>query len=137
MRLTLAIFLIVVSATVHGQAGNDPEHVIREIVDTGFIDGHSQKVIGPLGDSGAVFLTRVLGGRDLTPKAIDDALEVITESFADPRLIQAASDKEPRTAMLVLKYLDLSTDNVGLKRHVANTRKYVQDRYAAALQATR
>lgn len=137
MRLTIVLCLgLIMASNAHGQAGNDPEHVVREIIASGFIDGHDQKVIGQLGDAGAVLLTKILGGRGLTPRIIGGALDVITESFADPRLVQAERDKQPRATLLVLKYLDLSTNDVALKKHVAETRRYVEDRYAASLPAT-
>ncbi len=138
MRFTLAICLsLVLSSVVHGQAGkNDPEQVIKRMIDTGFSDGHDQKIIGRLGDTGAVLVTKILAGRDITPNAIENALVVVEGSFADPSLVEATGDRQPRTAMFVLKHLDLSTNDVALKKRIADTTKHVQDRYAASLSAS-
>jgi hypothetical protein len=138
VRLILAICLgLILSGPVQSQAGNDPEHVIRRIIDTGFLEGHDQKVIGHLGDAGAVLVTKILAGRDLTSGIIDNALIVIGGSFADPSFVDAAGDRQPRTALLLLRYLDLSTSDAALKKRIEDTAKYVQDRYAAFLQGTK
>ena len=55
MRATLVICLaVILSALGNTQAGSDPERIIRRIVDDGISEGHDQKVIGRLGDSGSV-----------------------------------------------------------------------------------
>jgi hypothetical protein len=138
VRLTFAILLALVSSGIaYGQAGNDPGQVVKQIIDTGLIQGWDRKVIFHLGDAGAVLVTKVLADRDLTSKTIGGALMVIEDSFADPRFVEAAADREPRAALLVLRYLDLSTNDAELKRHVVDTRKYIQDRYAVSQQATK
>jgi hypothetical protein len=138
VRLTLAICVgLILSSLAYSQAGNDPEYVIRRMVDTGIFEGHDQKVIGRLGDAGAVFLTKILAGRDLTSNTIDNALVVIEGVFAGPNLVEVAGDRQPRTALLVLRYLDLSTTDDALKERIADTRKYVQDHYAASRQETK
>ena len=124
------------SGNAHSQAGNDPERVIKRMIDTGFFEGHDQKVVGRLGDAGAVLVTKILAGEDLSSATIGNALVVIEESFVDPSLVEGAGDRQPRAALLVLRYLDLSTKDVGLKKRIADTRRYVRDRYSASLQGT-
>jgi hypothetical protein len=137
VKLTLAVCLgLILSGVAYSQAVNDPEHIIRRMIDTGFFEGHDQKVIGRLGDGGAVLVTKILAGRDLTPSTIDNVLMVIEESFADPSFVEAAGDRQPRTALLVLRYLELSTNDAALKKRIADTVKYVQDRYTASPQGT-
>jgi hypothetical protein len=136
VRLALGfIVILTLLSPAYGQSGGDPEHIIRRIVDEGVIEGHDQKVIGSLGDAGAVLVTKVLAGRDLTSSTIDNTLIVIDGIFADPRFVAAASDKQPRTALLVLRYLDLSTNDAALRKRIADAGRYVHDRYAASLQA--
>jgi hypothetical protein len=137
VKATLAICLsLILSGVAHGQAGNDPEQVIRHIIDTGFIEGHDQKVIGRLGDAGAVLATKVLADRNLTPKTIGGALIVVENSFAEPKLAEVTADREPRTSLLLLKYLELSTSDAESRKNIVDTRKYVQDRYATFLKAS-
>ena len=142
MRLPLLIYLslapcLVVSGVAYSQTGDDPQNVVMQIIDTGFVDGHDQKVIGQLGDAGAVLLTKILAGRELTSNTIGSALEVLTESFADPRFVEIPGDRQPNTTLLVLRYLDLSTNDAALKKQIADTSKYVQDRYAASLRTNK
>lgn len=138
MKLTFVFCLgVALSSVAYSQTGNDPEYIIRRMIDTSFFEGHDQKVIGRLGDAGAVLVTKVLAGRDLTTRAIDNALMVIVDSFTDPSFVETVGDRQPRTALLVLRYLDLSTRDAALKKGIADTGRYVQDRYAASLQATK
>jgi hypothetical protein len=125
------------SGAAHGQTGNDPESVIRRMVDIGFHEGHDQKVVGRLGDAGAVLVTKILAGRDLTPSTVDNVLAVLYQSFADPTFVETTSDRQPRTSLLLLRYLDSSASDAALKKRIADTAKYVQDRYAASVQATK
>lgn len=135
MKLTLAVCLgFILSSVAYSQAVNDPGLIIRRMIDTGFFEGHDQKVIGRMGDAGAVLVTKILAGRDLTPNTIDNALVVIEGSFADPSFVETAHDRQPRTALLVLRYLDLSTNDAALKKRITDTVKYVEDRYTASLQ---
>lgn len=136
--MTFAIFLsLVLPGIAHGQAGNDAGRIVKQVIDTGLIQGWDQKVLFHLGDAGAVLATKVLTDRDLTSKTIDGALMVIADSFADPSLVEDAGDRQPRTALLVLRYVDLSTNDAALKKRIADTRKYVQDQYAASVRASR
>ena len=119
MRLTLAIYAgLILSSLAYCQDGNDPEYVIMRMVDTGAFEGHDLKVIGRLGDGGAVLLTKILAGRELTSDTIDTALVVIAGAFADPSFVEAVGDRQPRTALLVLKYLiRTNTCRIGTLRH--------------------
>jgi hypothetical protein len=136
MRLTIAFCLSMIPLSVaYGQAGNDPQQVVARMVQTGVFEGHDQKVVGRLGDAGAVLLTKIIAGKDLTSTTIGNALLVIEESFADPSLVETKGDKQPMTSLLVLRYLDLSTSDAELKKHIGDTRKYIMDRYAASLQS--
>lgn len=117
------------------QTVNDPESVIKRMIDTGFLEGHDQKVVGRLGDAGAVLVTKILAGRDLTSNTSGNAVLVIEELFVDPSLVETASDRQPRTSLFILKYLDLSTNDAELKKHIGDTRNYILDRCASSLQA--
>jgi len=142
MKLIVAVCVsLILSGLAYGQARNgpeqiSPEQIIGRIVDRGISEGHDQKVIGRLGDAGAVLVTKVLAGRDLTGSTIDNALVAIEGAFADPSFVEDAGDKQPRTTLLLLKYFDQSANDPALKRHIAEALKYVEDRYTASLQRT-
>jgi hypothetical protein len=138
VKLALAVCLaLILPSVAYSQAGGDPEHVIRRMFDTGSFEGHDQKVIGGLGDAGAVLVSKILAGRGLTSEVIDTALVVIDSAFADPTFVEAVEDRQPRTALLLLRYFDLSTNDVALKKRIADAVKYVQDRYTASLHAAK
>jgi len=109
------------------------EHIIRRNIDQGIFDGHDTKVIGGIGDPAAVVITKVLAGRDLTTQQIDNTLAVLNEAFGS---IEYGPDAEPRTALFVLRALDLSTNDPQLRGRIAQTRKYIQDEFSKSTQPT-
>jgi hypothetical protein len=137
VRVTLVVILgLALSGAAYGQGGYDPEPVVRRVVNTGMIQGWDQTVLAHLGDAGAVLATKVLADRNLTPRTIGSALIVIENSFAEPKLVEITADREPRTSLLLLRYLELSTGDAKSRKNIADTRKYVQDRYATFLKAS-
>lgn len=120
---------IIIPCLAYSQSGNDPEQVIRRMVHTGIFEGHDSKVIGPMGDAAAVLLTKILAGSDLTAANIDMSLLVLRESFADPSTVQNAVDRQPRTALFVLRCLDSSTTDPSVRKRIANAAEYVEQQY--------
>jgi hypothetical protein len=128
MRCPFAIFaLVLVTPLTPGQTLS-PEQVIRRIIDTGASEGHDQKIIGGMGDAAAVIVTKILAGRSVGATDIDNVLGVLSSSFADPGMV-AASDREPRTALFVLRCLDSSTTDTQLKQRIAETKNRILDRF--------
>ena len=137
MRATVVVILgLALSGAAYGQAVNNPEQVVKQVVNTGMIQGWDQKLLVHLGDAGAVLLTKVLADTNLTPKTVGGALIVVANSFAEPKLVEVTADRKPRTSLLLLRYLELSTSDAESRKNIADTRKYVQDRYAAFRKAT-
>jgi hypothetical protein len=104
--------------------------MIRRVLETGSIEGQIEKQIGCMGDAAAVTITKILAGKKLNVNDIDRVLIIITISFADPSFVKETSDREPKTTLFVLQYLDSSTTNQEVKNRIAGRRKYVQERYA-------
>ena len=137
MRAILFVILgLALSGAAYGQGGYDPEQVVRRVVNTGMIQGWDQTVLAHLGDAGAVLASKVIADRNLAPKVIGGVLIVVENSFAEPKLVEVTADREPRTSLLLLRYLELSTSDAESKKNIADTRKYVQDRYATFLKAS-
>jgi hypothetical protein len=137
VRVTLVVILsLAFSGAAYGQAGNDPEPAVRRVINTGMIQGWDQKILVHLGDAGAVLATKVLADRTLTPKTIGSALMVLENSFAELKLVEVTADSEPRTSLLLLRYLEFSTSDAESRKNIADTRKYVRDRYATFLKAS-
>jgi hypothetical protein len=137
VRVTLVVILgLALSGAAYGQGGNDPEQVVRRVVNTGMIQGWDQTLLLHLGDAGAVLATKVLADGKLTPKTIGGALIVVENSFAEPKFVEVTADREPRTSLLLLRYLEFSPSDAESRKNIADTRKYVQDRYATFLKAS-
>ena len=107
------------------------EEIIRRNIDQGWFDGHDAKVIGGIGDAAAVVVTKVLAGRDLTAQQIDNTLAVLNEAFGG---VESGPDAEPRTALFVLRALELSTNDAQLRGRIAQTKKYVQEEFSKSKQ---
>jgi hypothetical protein len=111
-----------------------PEQVIRKIIYSGVLEGNDYRVIGRMGDAAAVTVTRVVAGGKLTISEMDGVLTVLGMAFGDPSMVQEAADRQPKTALFVLEYLDCSTSDPALKKRIADERKNVQDRYAKSIK---
>lgn len=109
------------------QQTSTPESAISRMIDSGFFDGHDQKLIAGTGDAAAVLVTKILGGRELTPRQIDYTLAVLNMAFAG---VASGPDAEPKTALFVLRGLELSTNDAQLRGRIAQTRKYVEEEFS-------
>jgi len=116
------------------QSGTDPDLVIERIIKTGMIDGHDAKVIGGMGDAGAVILAKVLSDRDLRPEDVGGGLWILADAFAGDRCLSLDSDRKPWAAFLLLRYFDLSTTDVEVKNQIADVRKGIERNCAESHQ---
>jgi hypothetical protein len=109
--------------------GQQPEHTLQQTIEIfvfgGFNDGWGDKQMRRAGDSTAVALTKVVSDRVLNHDQIEDALYILDMAFSDPSLIESPSDRDPKTALFVLRYLDFSTNDAALKARIEQTRKHV------------
>jgi hypothetical protein len=101
------------------------------MIDSGFFDGHDQKLIAGTGDAAAVVVTKILGGRELSPRQIDYTLAVLNMAFAG---VASGPDAEPKTALFVLHELELSTNDAQLRGRIEQTRKYVEEEFSKSTQ---
>jgi len=85
------------------QSGNDPNLIIERIIETGLIEGHDAKVIGGMGDAGAVILAKVLSDRNLRQQDVGGGLWILADVFAGDRCFSFDSDRKPRAAFLLLR----------------------------------
>ena len=126
--ILLASFLCLAPlATGQPQGTYTPEDVIRRMLYQGITDGHDAGVVGGTGDAAAVAITKVVGGGSLSPSQIDIVLAVLNMAFGDET---PGADAEPRTALFVLRQLDLSTNDAQLRGRIAQTRKYIADEFS-------
>lgn len=139
MKALLAIIVSLVSASLSlSQNVNKPivilgpEDVIRRIIASGGYEGHDVKIIGPMGDAAAVTVTKILAGKTPSASEIDSSLIILNIAFADPSMVEIASDRKPRAALFVLQAFDHSVRDAALKKRISETREYIQARYATA-----
>jgi hypothetical protein len=129
----LALLLATLSMSAAGQGtgqvgtlrSDDAEHTVRTALaqfSQGLYTSWAEKDLNRLGDASSVALTKVLRDKDLNAADVDHILAVITMSFAAPKLIQVDSDRQPRTALFVLKYLDSLTVDPKLRKRIADAR---------------
>jgi len=115
--ILLASFLCLAPlSTGQPQGTYTPEDVIRRMLYQGITDGHDAGAVGGTGDAAAVAITKVVGGGSLSPSQIDIVLAVLNMAFGDEI---PGADAEPRTALFVLRQLDLSTNDAQLRGRIA------------------
>jgi hypothetical protein len=114
-------------ATGRSQGTVTAEDVIRRNVYQGLWDGHDVGVIGGTGDAAAVVITKIVGGRSLSPSQIEMVLLVLNTAFVDEA---PGPDAEPKTALFVFRQLELSTNNAQLRGRIAQTKKYIGDEFS-------
>jgi len=96
---------------------------------SGAIDGITDKQLSRAGDASAVAITKVVAARRLSDNEVGSVLAIIHLSFSRPSIVEDAADREPRTALFVLQYLDQSTSSTALKRQIASEVNYVLSQY--------
>jgi hypothetical protein len=96
----------------------------------GFFEGRGIKEMRRAGDSTAVVLTRVLSDHELNKTQIESSIYILNAAFSEPSLIDNASDREPRTALFILRYLDLCTQDSALKAQIVEARKHITEQAA-------
>jgi len=98
--------VLTVAGVSYSQSVATPEQVIQRIIEKGAFEGFDQKIIGDMGDAAAVVVTKIIAGKHPSSVNIDSTLVVLTNAFADPLLVNNASDRQPRTTMFVFQALE-------------------------------
>ena len=125
LLISIGLFPLQTTPT-HRLPGDDPNHVIERIIETGMIEGHDAKVIGGMGDPAAVILAKVLADRDLRQQDLGGGLWILADAFAGDRCLTLDSDHKPWVAFLLLRYFDLSTTDAEAKNEIAEVRKGIE-----------
>jgi hypothetical protein len=91
--LSIGLFSLLTTLAIC-QSGNDPNVVIKGIIETGMIDGHYAKVIGGMGDAAAVILAKILADRELRQQDLGGGLWILADAFAGDRCTTLDSDRK-------------------------------------------
>jgi hypothetical protein len=135
MRIISAMFLcLLLSGVACSQKTSTPEEAIGRIITLGLLEGHDQKVIGGMGDAAAVVVTKVVGDKKLTASQIDSVLVILNSAFAG---IEPPPNREPKTALFVLQFLELSTKDPQLIKKIVDTRHYIVEQFAKSKEQPR
>lgn len=112
------------------QTESSIEEIIEQFLNTGALDGHADKIISRSGDAAAVTLSKILGRKStLTATDITGSVTIIKLAFAAPNVIDHVPDREPRTALVVVHYLNSLTNDSQAKKRIADTRSYILERF--------
>jgi len=129
MRVSIAILSTLLLSTISwGQTATSPEEVITRIINSGLLEGHDQKVIGGMGDAAAVIVTKVVRDGKLTTSQVDSILIILNSAFGG---LEVGIEREPKTALFVLRCLESTTQDLGLLQRIDQTRNYIQSRPSA------
>jgi hypothetical protein len=135
-----SIVLVVLPAALPGQARPlDPEATVQQALEDTVEGGYSSmdvKGLGWLGDASAVALTKGIGGKTPYDRETGDMLLVIFLSYSDPRVVTNDSDRQLRTTLFLLRYLDLATkDAKGRPRPAATGRVWIHSTRSPTCQS--
>jgi hypothetical protein len=138
VRLSAAVCVCI--AFSNAALAQEPAPTVEQTIDTWVFgccfNGWGVKQMRRAGDSAAVALTRVLTDRELSSNQIESAAYILDSAFSEPSWIEKASDREPKTALLILRYLDRCTQDIVLKGKIAEARTHIIQRAAVRLETS-
>jgi hypothetical protein len=130
LQFPLLLSLLAIHACLAQDRPMSSEAMVQNALRTGVVDGHVDKYFKRAGDAGAVTMMRVLGEKHPSDNQVDEILVFLTDAFSELRSVEVPSDREPRVTLLLLRYLDYSTQSAVLKSRIADTRSYVRSEFA-------
>jgi hypothetical protein len=101
----------------------DAEQAVRTMLShpSGYT-GWDVKGLTRLGDASAVALTKFIRGETISNQQMNQMLLILTLSFQAPKAIVNPPDREPKTTIFLLKYLECSTADRTLREKIAETK---------------
>jgi len=133
----LIAFIVAFTALISGQvkasgqstSDDSSEQDVRTALiqaSEGTYTSWGEKALGKLGDRSAVEVTKIFGDTNLDNKDIRAILLIIKLSFGSPNIIVANSDRQPRTTLFLLRYLNVLTVDSRLKQQISDTQALVE-----------
>lgn len=124
-NLCIVLMIVAASRVCEGQTPQEgyAEERIATSLRTGSYEGFLTKMLRLMGDQGAVAVAKVISDRPLSDSEFEFVLSYLHDSFSDVSLIHEPSNREPRVALLVLRYLECSTKDPGRRREIEETRR--------------
>jgi hypothetical protein len=126
LLFTLLSGIVIKPAFAQGEE-NDYQSLIGKAIDTGGLDAHVEKHLKTLGDQGAVEIGRAISDKPLTPSQLLIVLTLIEDSFSDTTQVADESNRTPRLALLLVRYVEISAkEDRSVERSAAETRKLLE-----------
>ena len=113
MRLATVFALLLFCGVAYGQTSKlSDEQIVERVITSGVVEGNQDKQISRLGDAAAVAATKVIGGKlvrgeTITASDVNGVAIVLRLAFAAPTIVDATSDREPKTAIVLLQFLGI------------------------------
>ncbi len=101
------------------------EQAVQYLLTSDVIVSPIVKPVYRMGDAAAVTLTKILDEQELSAEQIDRVLGIIHMSFERPAIVQAVSDREPKTTLFVLRSLERAASDEHLKARIKEERNFV------------
>jgi hypothetical protein len=123
--LTASIMVAILALALPQADSNEEqaEHSVRNMLaHVGMYTSSDEKSFNRLGDASAVALTKVLAGNGISQSQVNQVLLIVRFSFEAPKIIEKPADRQPRTTLFLLKYLECSTADPDLRAKIAETR---------------
>jgi hypothetical protein len=95
-------------------------------VSAGLSTSWTEKYLARLGDNAAPEILSYLRSRQLTKQDTLTTLSLVRMSFANPRLIRHASNREPKNTLVLLDYLNNRTNDADTKSKIKSARDYLR-----------
>jgi len=129
MTKSLAIMCCSLTLSISGLGQERSEPTLEQTVERSVFGGHTEgigiKQVRRGGDSSAAALARVISDRRLDDSQIEMAAFLLGAAFSQPNLIENRGDREPRIALLLLKYFELATGDQALRDKIEHTRENI------------
>ncbi len=137
MRASRVVFVMCVCLWPSPSPGfdSDAERSVRLVLkqlSQGYDWGAAEKPINRLGDAASVALTKILEDQKPDEVQVRAILRVIQMAFAAPLIVPIEADRQPKTTLLVLQYLQFLTTNPELMKRIREMQLYVLEQAAKA-----
>lgn len=100
---------------------NSPEATIRDALNPRsdfYGSGIMDKQLSRMGDAAAVAITKVLAGKNVEEATIERILVILRTAFSAPQIVENESDRQPHTALFVLRFLESQSSNASQRKRI-------------------
>jgi hypothetical protein len=131
MRVILALLFVLFCGIAIAQNENENDARLRQEtvqlafseVSRGMYTSWSEKYLARLGDSAAPEIMKLLQQKKMTTKDAQTAVSLVNMSFATPRIIRNEANRQPRSTLSLLDYLDQNSADSTTKAKIRSTRE--------------